>query len=67
MILIKCGTPGIYFRTADKEQLIKIGGGIEKKSQIHGPIRKHLKKVIWLKKIKSLPEQEQEIQRLPLS
>ena len=28
MILIKCGTPGIYFRTADKEQLIKIGGGI---------------------------------------
>lgn len=28
VILIKCGTPGIYFRTADKEQLIKIGGGI---------------------------------------
>ena len=28
VILIKCGTPGIYFRTADKEQLLKIGGGI---------------------------------------
>ena len=28
VILIKCGTPGIYFRTAAKEQLLKIGGGI---------------------------------------
>ena len=28
VILIKCGTPGIYFRTADKEQILKIGGGI---------------------------------------
>lgn len=28
VILIKCGTPGLYFRTADKEILGKIGGGI---------------------------------------
>ncbi|MFQ9152275.1 MAG: hypothetical protein ACLR6B_13040 [Blautia sp.] len=28
VILIKCGTPGIYFRTAAKEQILKIGGGI---------------------------------------
>ena len=67
VILIKCGTPGIYFRTAEKNSLLKSVVESEKKSQIHGPIRKHLKKVIWLKKIKSLPEQEQEIQRLPLS
>ena len=28
VILIKCGAPGLYFRTADRERLLKIGGGI---------------------------------------
>lgn len=28
VVLIKCGTPGLYFRTADKETLRTIGGGI---------------------------------------
>lgn len=28
VVVIKCGTPGIYFRTADKETLRTIGGGI---------------------------------------
>ena len=28
VILIKCGTPGLYFRTAGKEKLAEIGGGI---------------------------------------
>ncbi|HIQ96890.1 MAG TPA: carbohydrate kinase family protein [Candidatus Limivivens merdigallinarum] len=28
VVLIKCGTPGLYFRTADKDTLKAIGGGI---------------------------------------
>ncbi|MDO4519266.1 MAG: carbohydrate kinase family protein [Eubacteriales bacterium] len=28
VVLIKCGTPGLYFRTADQATLSKIGGGI---------------------------------------
>lgn len=28
VVLIKCGTPGLYFRTADKDTLKTIGGGI---------------------------------------
>lgn len=31
VVLIKCGTPGIYFRTADYERLQTIGGGIGEK------------------------------------
>lgn len=31
VVLIKCGTPGIYFRTADCERLQTIGGGIGEK------------------------------------
>lgn len=67
MILIKCGTPGIYFRTADKEQLIKIGGGIGEEIADSWSDQEAFEKVIWLKKIKSLPEQVQEIQQSQLS
>lgn len=29
VVLIKCGVPGIYYRTADRERIVKIGGNVE--------------------------------------
>ena len=67
VILIKCGTPGIYFRTADKEQLIKIGGGIGEEIADSWSDQEAFEKSYLVEKDKVASGTGAEIQRLPLS
>ena len=53
VILIKCGAPGLYFRTADREHLLQIGGGIGEEIADSWADREYFEKSYFVEKVVS--------------
>ena len=53
VILIKCGAPGLYFRTADRERLLRIGGGIGEEIADSWADREYFEKSYLVEKVVS--------------
>lgn len=53
VILIKCGAPGLYFRTADRERLLQIGGGIGEEIADSWADREYFEKSYLVEKVVS--------------
>lgn len=53
VILIKCGAPGVYFRSADRERLLQIGGGIGKEIADSWAEKEHFEKSYLVEKVVS--------------
>lgn len=53
VILIKCGVPGLYFRTGDREHLLKIGGGIGEEIADSWADREYFEKSYFVEKVVS--------------